>query len=224
MKRMITLLMTLVLLLTSAVIPTQAAETLWLPDPGTVYGVDGSYYDSESIDDVLYDFYLYETVCTADELVDNTVAYLAQLEDLGFVVEEMESEDFILDFSFEKQDSFGEIAVMFGDESFGDENADYTWFVLLAVPEDMEFELGKVMNEENSTSEDDNDQKTDDNDDQSHDHDENETVCVVCAESGECAVCGGNGSVKFRDLSFDCVACMATGECIVCNGDGAIQY
>jgi hypothetical protein len=175
------------------------AEGPWLPDPCNLFGVEGSYLESQMYEGVRYNYYCYMVKCTLDELCQERVDYAFALMDLGYHVTDFDLDDFVCATRYSKAGTYAEMAAtVYDDGGYYNPNGVVTWVVLLAVPENMSFELGLgtpgVI--------------------QGH------LQCPGCEGSGKCQGCHGSGRDNYGAGYVTCVVCDGARYCNICDGVG----
>ena len=177
------------------------ADGPWLPDPCNVFGVSGTYWMSQVFSGTQVHFYIYELNMDMERMSDAVNLYAQALEDLGYEKYYIEDESFIDALAFTKSYETAELYLQIIDDSYYvNEYSDLTWQVILAVPDTIQFQLGK---------------ETPGVVDASH-------RCPSCEGSRVCKFCNGSGMFNYGSGYETCAGCDGCRYCTVCGGDGSI--
>ena len=90
MKRIVTMILALTLLVSLLVFPASAAQTLDILDPGRILGVKGNCYNATGKN--IYDMYVYDFYGTPENVEDFLQAYEKEMDKTAFTRTIMESE------------------------------------------------------------------------------------------------------------------------------------
>ena len=183
---------------------TPAAQGPWLPDPCNVFGVSGKFVKSQKVSGTTVNYYRYELVTTIDDICHKIANYTWALYDqLDYEIYEMRpTGDMIMTTGMKKNGVMAEMYLgVIDDSNYYSEYSDLTLEVILAVPEPMEFQLGRktpgIINGEN--------------------------VCPSCEGSKKCEFCHGYGKVNYGAGYETCVSCDGNKYCTICDGSGIIE-
>jgi len=183
---------------------TSASQGPWLPDPCNVLGVSGRYVKTQKISGTNVKYYSYELKTTIKDVAHKISNYTwALYEKLDYQIRELqETGDIIMATGLTKNGVTAELyLVVIDDSDYCGEYSEITMEVLLAVPESMEFQLGRktpgIINGENE--------------------------CPSCEGSKVCEFCHGYGKVNYGAGYETCVNCDGNKRCTICGGSGIID-